>query len=72
VEGLPLYRDEVGDIGTPTSDNERTNFFENTTHLLMIINGYNGRSGLQNAVNHPIYLLGKYADLKEYKVKWIE
>jgi hypothetical protein len=26
VEGLPLYRDKIGGIGTPTSDNERTKF----------------------------------------------
>ena len=24
IEGLPVYRDELGGIGTPTSDNERT------------------------------------------------
>ena len=24
IEGLPVYRDAVGGIGTPTSDNERT------------------------------------------------
>jgi DNA/RNA-binding domain of Phe-tRNA-synthetase-like protein len=72
VDGLPLYRDEVGGIGTPTSDNERTKITCNTTQLLLIINGYSGKSGLQEAVNHAIYLLVKYADLKEYKVKWIE
>ena len=43
VEGLPLYRDERGGIGTPTSDNDRTKISENTTNLLMIINGYNGK-----------------------------
>jgi DNA/RNA-binding domain of Phe-tRNA-synthetase-like protein len=72
VERLPLYRDEVSGIGTPTSDNERTKIDKNTTRLLMIINGYNGNSGLQNAINHAIYLLEKYADLKDYKIKWME
>ncbi|MDR3652259.1 MAG: phenylalanine--tRNA ligase beta subunit-related protein [Paludibacter sp.] len=72
VEGLPLYRDQVGGIGTPTSDNERTKISETTTNLLMIINGYNGKTGLQAAVNHTIELLDNYADLNEYQIRWIE
>lgn len=72
VEGLPLYRDNAGGIGTPTSDNERTKISENTTQLLMIINGYSGKEGLQEAVNHAIQLLERYAELKSYKVVWID
>jgi DNA/RNA-binding domain of Phe-tRNA-synthetase-like protein len=72
VEGLPLYRDEVGGIGTPTSDNERTKITENTTRLLMIINGYSGEIGLQAAVNHSIELLKRYAELKVYNVEWFK
>lgn len=70
VEGLPLYRDEKGGIGTPTSDNERTKISEDTTRLLMIINGYNGKAGLQNAVDLSISLLKKYAGLTMYELKW--
>ena len=72
VEGLPLYRDQIGGIGTPTSDNERTKISDNTTSLLMIINGYSGKIGLQEAVNHSIELLRKYARLKECGVEWVE
>ena len=71
VEGLPLYRDEIGGIGTPTSDNERTKISAETTSLLMIINGYSGKKGLQEAVNHSQGLLEKYAGLKEFAVQWI-
>lgn len=42
IEGLPVYRDEVGGVGTPTSDNERTKMDLNTTHFLGIVNGYDG------------------------------
>jgi DNA/RNA-binding domain of Phe-tRNA-synthetase-like protein len=42
IEGLPVYRDEQGGVGTPTSDNERTKIELNTTHLLTLINGYDG------------------------------
>ncbi|MCD8194423.1 MAG: hypothetical protein LUD74_07770, partial [Tannerellaceae bacterium] len=39
IAGLPVYRDALGGIGTPTSDEERTKIDMDTTHLLMIING---------------------------------
>ena len=42
IEGLPVYRDEIGGIGTPTSDHERTKITLDTTHLLVLINGYDG------------------------------
>jgi len=42
IEGLPVYRDEKGGVGTPTSDNERTKMELNTTHLVVLINGYDG------------------------------
>jgi DNA/RNA-binding domain of Phe-tRNA-synthetase-like protein len=71
VEGLPLYRDETGGIGTPTSDNERTKISDDTTQLLMIINGYSGKAGLPEAVDHAIELLRKYAGLKEYNLQFL-
>jgi len=40
IEGLPVYRDRTGGIGTPTSDNERTKLSPETRHLLMTINMY--------------------------------
>ena len=42
IEGLPVYRDEKGGVGTPTSDNERTKMTIETTHLVVLINGYDG------------------------------
>lgn len=51
IQGLPVYRDGIGGVGTPTSDNERTKITINTNHLLVLINGYNGNEALvrQNA-----------------------
>lgn len=69
VEGLPLYRDEVGGIGTPTSDNERTKISDDTTHLLLIINDFLGKEGLQKAIEHAINLLKEHAGLQEYKIE---
>jgi len=42
IEGLPVYRDALGGIGTPTSDHERTKLTLQTSHLLTIVNGYDG------------------------------
>ncbi len=42
IAGLPVYRDTVGGVGTPTSDHERTKITLETTHLLVLINGYDG------------------------------
>jgi DNA/RNA-binding domain of Phe-tRNA-synthetase-like protein len=42
IEGLPVYRDQKGGVGTPTSDNERTKIDISTTHVLILVNGYDG------------------------------
>jgi DNA/RNA-binding domain of Phe-tRNA-synthetase-like protein len=42
IAGLPVYRDAVGGIGTPTSDHERTKMTLATNRLLVLINGYDG------------------------------
>jgi DNA/RNA-binding domain of Phe-tRNA-synthetase-like protein len=42
IEGLPVYRDAEGGVGTPTSDHERTKINIDTTHLVVLINGYDG------------------------------
>ena len=42
IAGLPVYRDAQGGVGTPTSDNERTKMTLKTTHLVVLINGYDG------------------------------
>ncbi len=51
IHGLPVYRDQMGGVGTPTSDHERTKITIDTTHLLVLINGYDGNeaSVKQNA-----------------------
>ena len=45
IAGLPVYRDAQGGVGTPTSDNERTKITLATTHLVVLINGYDGDAG---------------------------
>ncbi len=40
IEGMPVYRDMVGGVGTPTSDNERTKIDVGTTSILVCVNVY--------------------------------
>ena len=68
IEGMPVYRDAVGGIGTPTSDHERTKLGVETTQLLAIINGYNGREGLKEAADYMIQLLEKYVSAVDVEI----
>lgn len=61
IEGLPVYRDRIGGVGTPTSDNERTKMQLSTTHLVVLINGYDGNESQVRANAEFIQeLLRKY------------
>ncbi|MBR4522285.1 MAG: hypothetical protein IKO58_03975 [Prevotella sp.] len=63
IHGLPVYRDAQGGVGTPTSDNERTKMQLTTTHLLVLINGYDGNT--QRVTENAEYiqtLLRKYCN----------
>lgn len=71
IDGLPVYRDEKGGIGTPTSDEERTKIDKNTTGLLMIINGYSGGDGLEEAARMSVNLLKDYALATEIEARYI-
>ena len=62
IQGLPVYRDAEGGVGTPTSDHERTKMSLETKHLLILINGYDGNR--QRVCENAEYLqdlLRKYA-----------
>ena len=72
IEGMPVYRDEVGGVGTPTSDNERTKLGLDTVHLLTIINGYSGKQGLQDAVDYMVDLLKEFASAEDIRCEEFE
>ncbi len=61
IDGLPVIRDAVGGIGTPTSDNDRTKLSEATKHLLMTINMYGSDMPATQVEQRAIELLEQYA-----------
>ena len=72
IEGMPVYRDNVGGVGTPTSDNERTKITMDTTHLLITINAYAPEMPLEECMQWTIELLNKYAqatDVESYIIQ---
>ena len=66
IEGLPVYRDKIGGVGTPTSDNERTKMTIDTTHLVVLINGYDGdEQHVRENAEFILDLLKKYCKSHE-------
>lgn len=72
IEGMPVYRDEIGGVGTPTSDNERTKLSLETSHLLAIMNGYSGSEGLADDMAYMVDLLKEYAGAKNVRLVYFE
>ena len=66
IEGLPVYRDEIGGIGTPTSDEERTKLNPETTRLLMLVNIYGEEESPEELDKRIKDLLSRYASPKYY------
>ena len=71
IEGLPVLRDTLGGIGTPTSDEIRTQILPETNQLLININSFSGRtSALDMAVVRGIALLESYGNAKNVLVNY--
>lgn len=69
IAGMPVYRDAVGGIGTPTSDHERTKLSLDTTHFMAFVNGYDGDAAHTLACGQFIAdLLRRYASASEIQV----
>lgn len=62
ISGMPVYRDAVGGVATPTSDEERTKITLETRTLQMNINGFGIEMPMDEAVAWSVELLRKYAN----------
>lgn len=69
IEGLPVYRDAIGGIGTPTSDEERTKLTPNTTRLLMLVNIYGEETGVEETLELTRGLLSRHASLADFSYR---
>ncbi|MCM1504828.1 MAG: phenylalanine--tRNA ligase beta subunit-related protein [Muribaculum sp.] len=68
IANMPVYRDNIGGIGTPTSDHERTKLDLSTKRLLMCINIYEEEMPADETVALAERLLRQYCDASDIKV----
>jgi len=72
IENLPVFRDEVGAFGTPTSDSMRTEVKEQTRRFLMILVDFNGDQLLDESLQLAERLLKNYCNANEFEIRTIE
>lgn len=72
IEKLPVFRDDEGAFGNPTSDSTRTMVTDDTTKFLMIIIGFEGQEPVNNALDEASALLQKYAGGNEVERFFVE
>lgn len=66
IHCMPVFRDSIGGIGTPTSDNERTKLDLGTRRLLMTINVYGPEQDVDRTVELTRELLTRYCNIKKF------
>ncbi|MDE6301779.1 MAG: hypothetical protein K2M19_08695 [Muribaculaceae bacterium] len=71
IAGLPVFRDAIGGIGTPTSDNDRTKLSSDTSNILLTINLYHGKD-VELLKNLAERLLITYAGASEIRFRLVE
>ena len=67
---MPVYRDSIGGIGTPTSDNERTKLDLSTRRLLMCVNVYGEEMPVEDTVRMIVDSLERFADAKNITINY--
>lgn len=71
IECLPVYRDALGGVATPTSDEERTKFTLDTTKVQININAFAPEMPVDEALSLTASLLEKYAQASNIETKII-
>lgn len=72
IAGMPVWRDNTGGIGTPTSDNERTKLSPSTRRLLMIVNMYGDEMPVADIEALARRLLITYASAKNIQTRLLD
>lgn len=72
IAGMPVWRDNTGGIGTPTSDNERTKLSPSTRRLLMIVNMYGDEMPVADIEDLARRLLITYASAKNIQTRLLD
>jgi DNA/RNA-binding domain of Phe-tRNA-synthetase-like protein len=72
LEGLPVFADEQGPHGSPTSDSERTMVTAATREAAAILVSFGGAEGLESSCQRMSALLERYADGQDiqFQIRW--
>ena len=71
IEFLPLFRDQLGAFGSPTSDSVRTMVTEETQRFLMLFFNFGGHDFLAPTLQDAAALFEEYVGAKNCQI-WIE
>jgi DNA/RNA-binding domain of Phe-tRNA-synthetase-like protein len=71
LEGLPVFFDESGPFGCPTSDSERTLISVNTKTLLMVLFAFGDQPTLTEAVSLTARLLTEYCGAEDLETAFL-
>lgn len=61
LEGLPVFHDETGPFGSPTSDSERTMIRESTTRAMTVVISFAGDAEMGQSLRFAAEALGAHA-----------
>ena len=67
IDGLPVFKDDIGCFGSATSDSERSMVTENTKTILMNIIAFDGDDKLQKWMDEATRLLEIHAGGHDFK-----
>jgi len=72
IENLPVFRDQLGAFGSPTSDSQRTEVTSQTRNFLMILIDFGSAPHLEEAKQLAILFLKKYCmatNINEFNIE---
>lgn len=67
IEYFPVFRDDLGAFGTPTSDSERTMVRPETQNFLMVFYAFGGSAHLFEAVTMAVDLLEEFGGSNHFQ-----
>ena len=68
IEFLPVFRDELGAFGSPTSDSTRTMVSSQTTQFLLAIFNFGQHDNIEEVMSDTSILLEKYAHAEKLEL----
>lgn len=66
ISNIPVYCDDLGPFGSPTSDTQRTMITDQTKQVLVFIISFNGNTNLIEDLEHAKNLFSQYASGKTF------